>query len=274
MTTEEIILSHSHRGMDVLKNYLPLRFVRRAARRINDLPRGKVLLTTGFFVDGHPETDGPPGTVALASALRLIGFDPVIITDAFCVSLFVDSGYAALVFENDFIPETMLTSVDPVCLISAERCGINADGIYANMLGADISEHTAPVDRLFTAATEAGIYTVGIGDGGNEIGMGNLRDVISCKLNILPCVVETTDLIISDVSNWGAYALCAELGILNGKKLLPEYKAIFSIMERMVAYGFVDGVTKKHTATEDGYPPEVSFQIINSLLEVQSHGTD
>nr|MCR5783483.1 DUF4392 domain-containing protein [Clostridia bacterium] len=194
--------------------------------------------------------------------------------DSFCVSLFAGAGYSTLVCENDFIPETMLTSVDPVCLISVERCGINADSIYANMLGADISEHTAPVDRLFTAATEAGIYTIGIGDGGNEIGMGNLRDVISCELNILPCVVETSDLIIADVSNWGAYALCAELGILHRKKLLPEYKYILSFMERMIDSGYIDGVTKQHTTTEDGYPPEVSLKIINNLLEVQLHGTD
>ena len=274
MTTEEIILSHSHRGMDILKDYLPLRFVRRAARRINELPRGKVLITTGFYVDGHPETDGPAGTFVLASALRQIGFEPVIITDSVCSNLFADTGHATLFCENDFVPEEILNSVDPVSLISVERCGINTDGVYANMLGADISEHTAPVDRLFKTAMNAGIYTVGIGDGGNEIGMGNLRDVISCKLNISSCIVETSDLIIADVSNWGAYALCAELGILNGKKLLPEYKYIMSFMERMVDSGYIDGVTRQHTATEDGYPPEVSFQIINSLLEVQSHGTD
>ena len=42
------------------------------------------------------------------------------------------------------------------------------------MRGRDITPQTARVDYLF----DGGVPSVGIGDGGNEIGMGNLIDVI------------------------------------------------------------------------------------------------
>ncbi len=142
------------------------------------------------------------------------------------------------------------------------------------MKGDDISGFTPPVDKLFAAAMDSGIYTVGIGDGGNEIGMGNLKDVIAEKLPVTPCIIRTADLIIADVSNWGAYALCAELGSLSGKKLLPDYQKIITFIRHTVSLGSVDGVTKLNTATEDGYPPEVSKEIYNRLSEVRSNGTD
>ena len=36
----------------------------------------------------------------------------------------------------------------------------------------------AKIDRLFEIAKGRGVYTIGIGDGGNELGMASVRDVI------------------------------------------------------------------------------------------------
>ena len=56
---EDIVLRHSGRGMNILPNHLDSHYCRHAAQQILSLPRGTILLTTGFYVAGHPETDGP-----------------------------------------------------------------------------------------------------------------------------------------------------------------------------------------------------------------------
>ena len=42
------------------------------------------------------------------------------------------------------------------------------------MRGLDVTETTAPLDSLFIEASRRGLTTIGIGDGGNEIGMGRV----------------------------------------------------------------------------------------------------
>lgn len=85
---EDIILRHSQRGMQVLRKFMPQDYCRTAAEKLLKLPRGKVLLTTGFYVAGYAETDGPAGTFVLARALQKLGFEPVIVTDKFCRDFF------------------------------------------------------------------------------------------------------------------------------------------------------------------------------------------
>lgn len=46
------------------------------------------------------------------------------------------------------------------------------------MRGRDVSEFTAPLDRLFLQTRARKITTIGVGDGGNEVGMANLRDLV------------------------------------------------------------------------------------------------
>ena len=71
---EGIILRHSKRGMTILQRELPEDYCRIAAREILSWKRGTVLLTTGFYVAGFAETDGPLGTVAVSKALN--DYDP------------------------------------------------------------------------------------------------------------------------------------------------------------------------------------------------------
>ena len=76
---EDIILRHSQRGMTKLRPYMDADYCRLAAEEIYSWKRGVVFLTTGFYVAGYPETDGPTGTAVLASVLRDMGFRPVIL---------------------------------------------------------------------------------------------------------------------------------------------------------------------------------------------------
>ena len=62
---EDIILRHSQRGMLKLKEYMSESYCREAAEMILGWEKGVIFLTTGFYVAGFPETDGPAGTFVL-----------------------------------------------------------------------------------------------------------------------------------------------------------------------------------------------------------------
>jgi D-glutamate cyclase len=102
--------------------------------------------------------------------------------------------------------------------------------------------------------------TIGIGDGGNEIGMGKIPwDTIRRNISsgeVIACRIPTHYLIVAGVSNWGAYALAAGIYVVRGVKPpadLFDPDREHKILEVMVREGpLVDGVTGKQTATVDG----------------------
>ena len=131
-----------------------------------------------------------------------------------------------------------------------------------NMRGLDITTRASPAHRLFEEAHRQmpRITTIGIGDGGNEIGMGKIPwDVI--RRNIprggrVACRVATDYLIVSGVSNWGAYGLAAGVSLLRG--VAPDLRVFSAEREAellgiMVERGpLVDGATGRPTRTVDG----------------------
>ncbi|MGN0474768.1 MAG: DUF4392 domain-containing protein [Acutalibacteraceae bacterium] len=268
LTVEDIILRHSSRGMDILRPYIASDFCRNAAHAILNSDRGNVLLATGFYVAGFAETDGPPGALFLSKALNLLGFECTIVTDKFCRGFFESDGvnveYIDIKAAEKHYAE-LLDKYAPKWLISIERCGVNAEGDYANMRGESIAEYTARIDLMFDEGRRRGIPTVGIGDGGNEIGMGNFRGIIEQKLSLKPCVIEADYPIIATVSNWGAYGLCAYLQRLSGERLMPDYSEIEAYLQKISVMGSIDGVTKRHVPTVDGFAPEIEREIIDSL---------
>jgi len=226
-----------------------------------------VLLTTGFYVAGHAETDGPAGTLVLAKALAGLGFDPVVVTDGYCRGFFEPEGLETVYMdpaagEADY--RALLEERDPVGLISVERCGTNVENDYANMRGVSIRDHSARLDLLFDLA-RGRIPTVGVGDGGNEIGMGNLREPIREKLSLVPCRTEVDHLVIATVSNWGAYGIAACLEKLSGRPLMLSFDAIRAFLRRTVAMGSVDGVSGVPAETVDGFALGVEEEIVESL---------
>lgn len=265
---EDIILRHSGRGMDILREYLPENYCEKAVHALLSLPKGVLFLTTGFYVAGFAETDGPVGTMVLASALKKLGWKPVIITDEFCNGYFelakLDVQYIPFHADRSYF-EDMIQKERPVGMISIERCGINGQNDYANMRGISIREHTAPIDLLFDLAKDSRIPTWGVGDGGNEIGMGNLKEIISQKLSLVPCINEVDHLVIATVSNWGAFGMTAYLEKETGLRLLPSYPEMKSYLEETVAMGSIDGVNKVHTCTVDGFSAEIEKEIVDAL---------
>ena len=151
-------------------------------------------------------------------------------------------------------------------IISIERCSLTADGAYLNMRGRDISAFNARVDHLFTDHPA----TVGIGDGGNEIGMGNLAkeipDVETLPDN--PAATRVTKLVISSVSNWGGYGLAASLSRLAGRNLLPSVEQESDLLRRTVDLGSVDGFSAEARYYVDGFSLEENGELLARLHQL------
>ncbi len=226
---------------------------------------GTALITTGFYLvsSNSVETDGPPGALALGSALHRLGFAVAYVTDKYAAPLFApDIAGLESVIEfpitdseksKDFA-QNLLNDIKPSIIISTERCGITLSGKYLNMVCRDITEFTAKIDYLFLNNER----TIGIGDGGNEIGMGNLAHKIPKYTNLTPepAITRVNKLIIASVSNWGAYGLVAALSILTKQNLLPDTECEKEIIIEIVRRGAVDGVSGLNKLSGDGFDLE------------------
>ncbi len=238
-----------------------------AAAAARSLWRGKrALVTTGFSVGpGQPETDGPPGAAALGRALRLLGQKVAYVTDEVAVPL-VEAALGALgepatviTFDADgstAAARRLLAAETPTHLVSIERPGRTHDGDYRTARGESVRKWNAPLDTLFLAAPRR-VTTVAIGDGGNEIGMGNVRARLGQMgplAHAIVSVVKVKHLVVAGTSNWGAYGVVAELSRLAGRPLLHSADEEIRMVEACVAAGAVDGITRRREATVDGLP--------------------
>ena len=270
---EDIILQQDKRGLSELRAHLPEDFCDEAARFIMDHP-GHVAITTGYYItmSGGPETDGPAGAIAIGDALQSLGRRVTYITDSYMGTALRDlAGVGAEVVEfpiadvetSQRVASEMLDKLKPDLLLSIERSGRTRDNTYLNMRDVEITPHTARVDYLF----ESKIPSVAIGDGGNEIGMGNLMDVIPTieRLPKNPAIPKVDRLVIASVSNWGGYGLVAALSRLAGRDLLPTVEHETRLIRRMVEMGIVDGTTGNAVPTVDNFSTEENGAVLDQL---------
>jgi hypothetical protein len=275
-TIEDIILRNDGRGMRHLRPRLPESYVTEAAELILEHP-GRILITTGFYIlsADAPETDGPPGAVAIGNALTQLGYEVAYITDHHSTAALraiaaadhevlefpITSDVDSVGFANDLIAERQ-----PDSILSIERCGPSADGVCRNMRGADITQFNAQIDRLFNQHP----VSVGIGDGGNEIGMGNLKEVIAVTEGLpdLPCVTGSTKLLTAAVSNWGGYGLVTALSQISGRNMLPTNEQERDWIATLVDLGVVDGFSGEVKPYVDGFTLDENAACLASLHEL------
>ncbi len=264
---EDILVQQNLRGMQLLQQHLRPGYILRSARLLNQCS-GTVLIGTGFPVLHTFETDGPVGAIGLYQVLEQLGAKPVLISGDPLCSVMSSRYHCYKIKVNHYadlaaLAEQALAELKPQLIISIERPGFNQAGRYYNMRGEDISERCASFDYFLT---QARCPTIGIGDGGNEIGMGNLASVLG-QLNITPAVTQCDELIVADVSNWAAWGIIAMLSVMRGENLLNQANPL-AILQFLSEHGSVDGVTRENTLTEDGLPYSVGEQLIAQLLEV------
>ncbi len=270
---EDTILENDMRGVSELRSHLPPDFCTQAAQHILDSP-GDVVIVTGFYIlsAGKHETDGPPGAIALGDALVALGRTVTYVSDAHTTPMLRDwlgDGARVVDFPIGDIDSSLkaageiLSQLAPGLLISIERCGRTKDDLYLNMRAADITQHTARLDYLF----EHGIPSVGIGDGGNEIGMGNLAEVIPSvdRLPDDPAITTVDRLVLASVSNWGGYGLVAALSRLVGRDLLPSVQDDERLIRHMVDAGAVDGTSGENKYYVDNFTLEQNSAVLRRL---------
>ena len=255
---EKIILNKDIRSISKLKNSLGNNFVSEAAERIL-INKGTVFISTGFYIvyAMAPETDGPPGSIALGNALKKLGYKVIYITDKWSFSILKGMTTDKIIqfpvenHENSKnYAKEILDKFKPSLSISIERASVMSDGTYRNWKNQDISEYNAKIDYIFQYASN----TIGIGDGGNEIGMGNLSEEIKKAEGLPnnPAATRTDDLIISSCSNWGAYGLICAISEIKSINLLPKIEEAKNLIIKCVDLGAVEGLTGEKKYAVDG----------------------
>jgi hypothetical protein len=242
-----------------------------------------VMLCTGFNVclDEHgnptPETDGPVGTAILAYAGYVTGKSVVVVADNHNCHLVRE---ALLILDRacarhvKFGPvsaqlgtklEQMQAIVDKHnvdAIVHTEVPGRNNMGIYSNMRGIPIGSFNAPLDEVMNIANGLDVPTIGVGDGGNEAGMGGLTGVPKAlNGNEMQAVVQAKHQILAWNSNLGAIALAEILLAANGKPRSCSAAQLGQLIERTLNEGGVDGVSRGRILDKvmehPDYPPRL-----------------
>jgi hypothetical protein len=260
-------------------------------------------IVTGFVIHrADPpaaETDGPPGVALLARTLEALGRHVTVVTDEPCASVVRTAcdcyGFTGEVVAvppqpddeaaiADFLSRagglTHLVAVErpgpshtPESLAAQHRAGPAPLALFEqsvppehrdrwhNMRGEIIPPAGARLERLFDPPP--GVRTIGVGDGGNEIGMGSVawedltRRLPGTHAGRVPCRVATDFNIVAGVSNWGAQALAAGACALLGREdvLQPwDRRHESAVLDELAAAGAVDGVTARREPSVDGLP--------------------
>ena len=261
---EQLLVAHNLRHMEVARAALRPGYYLRGALHLRDIS-GTVIIGTGFPVAGTFETDGPVGAMALYQALTVLGALPVIACDA-PLSHALAPDYRVLELSARDLAAArieaavQLHALQPQAIVTIERPGLAADGCYYNMRGEDITAHCVCFDPFIS---QADCPTIAIGDGGNEIGMGNVASALA-DLDISASVTRCDELLVADVSNWGAYGLIAFLALWAKQDLLASISPV-ALLNYLSTRGSVDGVTRQNTPTEDGLQAREGMRVIEQL---------
>lgn len=263
---ETLLTSYNVRG---IKNFHVPGELQRAAAALALAKR--VAICTGFNVaEGMPETDGPPGAAILANALQGMGKTVTIVTDSvnkplvqaalkvlnpnfsdYCrFSVFDEKdGHAAVAKAKHILSEYKIDTV-----VAGELTGRAGDGIRRNMRGVNINPFNAAVDELLNQANKQdGVTTIGIGDGGNEAGMGGLSGVpLAQNGEAMQAAIGANHQVTAWNSNFGFEALARTAGKLTGKsdaaldRMLPAFDQHLDIITAVLnaAPKAGDGVTR------------------------------
>ena len=271
-------------------------------------PGDTVFIVTGFLCPptATQETDGPVGAASLARAITL-GLDahPILMAEeeslpmieAAARSYGLDVGDPVDVRDGEWtcsvsaIPtdaddadtfaSEMVDSYDPAATIAIERAGANVNDQYYSMSATDITAESAKAEPLFEL-TEG--VTIGIGDGGNEIGMGAIEETVreevpyaamggaACGGGI--AATYATDVVVPvTVSNWGGHGISAVLSVLLDTTVLHEPELEQRALVQCGLAGGIDGPTGKTTGASDGLSASAHASVIELLHEIISESS-
>lgn len=168
----------------------------------------------------------------------------------------------------------------PGAVISIECPGANSVGVYHNAVGLNVTDLEAKQDILFTKLQHKGVLNIAIGDLGNELGMGTLKEHLEkyvpyaakdgcscgCKGGILASV-KADNIITATVSDWGCYGLIAalaylkkDLNIMHTKEMQKDAMITASRSGMIDMYGDL-------IPAIDGFGVSMNSSIVNLMRE-------
>lgn len=289
----------------------PLSMVAASALKERVKPGDTVFIATGAGVAPNlplGETDGPVGAAALATGIvKGLQAKVVFVTEdahlppvVAAVELINSklAVWAAKQPGRSFTPvavesfpiglnrgqtksRELIERWSPTAVVFVERDGPNVEGQFHGVRGDCRDPLTVGyVYLLAYHAAEAGILTVGIGDGGNEVGFGAMREAIRDVLPLrgrsmaghasgVVTVVATDVTVSAAVSNWGACAVNAALAVLlSNPDVLHDADTEHELIAVTVAAGARDGATSKQSMVVDGIDFAGHLAFVRLLNEV------
>lgn len=261
-----------------------------AAAQLLDRPPAHIGIVTGAAVPDHMpagENDGPLGSVVLARALVRMGHRVSIYTDppaappieSLVAHYGIDVSTVHLGLHDVAQQDGIAAELDAA--VAVERHGGNPNGNLYGVTGLSRHEFRSNVDHLFKTMTAAGKATLGVGDGGNEVGFGrvydalcarmpefNLKEKTECGGGIFT-VIPTDVLVVGTSSNLGCYAVVAALALKRGDlSLCHEAEEEHAIVNLGVELGLTDGGSGQQIAAVDGVPVADNAAVVHLMCTV------
>ena len=269
---EQAILHGDSRGMGRVTRHLPSDYCAEAAQFAWDRP-GTVLLATGSFVlhAGTGDTDAPLSAVTVGRALERLGRDVRYVTDA--PNLRPLQG---LVTDRSKVIEfpwrdrdasyqearSLLRRLSPSLLMAVERVGFTQGERYMNYRGLDITLAMAKLDLLFEDPADS----IGIGDDGNEIGMGAIaKELVVERVTPYPSLTPTTHVVVGTTALWASYGFVGALGALAGTDLLPRKADVDGWLRTAVELGATDALSGRREAAVDGHALDECGEVLERV---------
>jgi hypothetical protein len=267
-------------------------------------PHDAVFVVTGAgYAPGMPtgESDGPPGAASIARALyRGLGAVPVFICEAKHAGPIKASSEAATLMIRpaeharrgfgaavEMAPDdqgavkawaaSLFERWRPKAVISIERLGPAADGVVYNATAIPKGPETGIIDiaDVFYEAERRGVFSIGIGDHGNEMGFGRIREAVA---RIMPkgetlCTVVRTDVLLPCLmSNWGAYGIEAALAfLLKQPELMHTARTEERIIRTCLDAGGLEAMwctTDFIVDSADGESSMAVVQLLNNMVRL------
>lgn len=277
---QQLAASDNGRGVDRLSSQIP-DSLSRAISSVLQLTPTTALLITGFtIIHADPpaaETDGPLGTVLISRVLEQLGWQVKILTDQHSLpvidaAISAGGSHASSGSIQAFVEKG---AVDSELRIFVERVGPGVDGSCRNMRGVVVDTFTESSHGLLSGFDGV---SIGIGDGGNEVGMANFGiKNVAAHMASPPecvCVVSTTHALVSGTSNWGAYAFALGLaGVASDWQALDRVDFLGesysrNILNAMIEQGAVDGMTAETVARIDGLDWSTYWDVCSQILRL------
>ena len=244
----------------------------------------RVAIVTGIvFVPHLPkgEVDGTCGGAALARAFEMLGHQVDIMVETEMEGIMRALGRrlalkAAIVSTSNRSSDEVRGWADRYDIaVTIEKLGRNHDGIRHSTGASPLPPGDSYIDDSILAMNARTKMTIGIGDGGNEIGFGKIHDHVQQLIafgDTIPTVTPTKYLLPANVSNIGAYALTAAMALaFENPALLLDGASVGQLIKDAIAEGAIDGGTADpNFYGDDGIPGEFHEKIVDLLGAIVS----